>query len=249
MTLLGEDGVREAIEDKRTCRTTARPRGRRRPGHHDAREDHRRGHTGPRHPRGWQERDADDHQAGADHRRCHQRRRRRFGLQRRSLRRPGVPTARHDRAPDPEPGHGNAGWQFWIDRGGTFTDVVALRPDGRLVTHKLLSEDPARYQDAAVAGIRAILGIREARRCRPRLSNPSGWAPLSPPTPARTTWRADRAGRDTRLWGRAAHRLPEPAPHIRPPHRATGPAARGPSRSTSGSAPTAPCSVRPISAG
>ncbi|HET6686401.1 MAG TPA: hydantoinase B/oxoprolinase family protein [Jiangellaceae bacterium] len=56
---------------------------------------------------------------------------------------------------------GTSGWQFWIDRGGTFTDVVALRPDGRLVTHKLLSEDPARYQDAAVAGIRAILGIRE----------------------------------------------------------------------------------------
>jgi 5-oxoprolinase (ATP-hydrolysing) len=51
------------------------------------------------------------------------------------------------------------GWQFWIDRGGTFTDVVALRSDGRLVTHKLLSEDPARYPDAAVAGIRAILGV------------------------------------------------------------------------------------------
>ncbi|HEU0212726.1 MAG TPA: hydantoinase B/oxoprolinase family protein [Jiangellaceae bacterium] len=51
------------------------------------------------------------------------------------------------------------GWQFWIDRGGTFTDVVALRPDGRLVTHKLLSDDPARYPDAAVAGIRAILGV------------------------------------------------------------------------------------------
>jgi 5-oxoprolinase (ATP-hydrolysing) len=50
-------------------------------------------------------------------------------------------------------------WQFWIDRGGTFTDVVARRPDGRLVTHKLLSEDPARYPDAAVAGIRAVLGL------------------------------------------------------------------------------------------
>ncbi|GLX00001.1 hydantoinase B/oxoprolinase family protein [Microtetraspora sp. NBRC 16547] len=50
-------------------------------------------------------------------------------------------------------------WQFWIDRGGTFTDVVARRPDGRLVTHKLLSENPARYPDAAVAGIRALLGV------------------------------------------------------------------------------------------
>ncbi|MFE5587536.1 hydantoinase/oxoprolinase family protein, partial [Kitasatospora sp. NPDC056531] len=49
------------------------------------------------------------------------------------------------------------GWQFWVDRGGTFTDVVALAPDGRLLTHKLLSHDPARYQDPAVAGIRALL--------------------------------------------------------------------------------------------
>ena len=50
-------------------------------------------------------------------------------------------------------------WQFWIDRGGTFTDIVARRPDGALVTHKLLSEDPERYQDAAVAGIRHLLGL------------------------------------------------------------------------------------------
>ncbi|MBE3010935.1 hydantoinase B/oxoprolinase family protein [Microbispora sp. NEAU-D428] len=51
-------------------------------------------------------------------------------------------------------------WQFWVDRGGTFTDVVARRPDGRLVTRKLLSENPARYPDAAVAGIRALLGVQ-----------------------------------------------------------------------------------------
>jgi 5-oxoprolinase (ATP-hydrolysing) len=50
-------------------------------------------------------------------------------------------------------------WQFWIDRGGTFTDVVARRPDGALVTHKLLSENPERYPDAAIAGIRHLLGI------------------------------------------------------------------------------------------
>jgi 5-oxoprolinase (ATP-hydrolysing) len=49
--------------------------------------------------------------------------------------------------------------QFWIDRGGTFTDIVARHPDGRLVTRKLLSEDPARYRDAALAGIRDLLGI------------------------------------------------------------------------------------------
>ena len=51
------------------------------------------------------------------------------------------------------------GWQFWIDRGGTFTDIVARRPDGRLVTRKLLSENPDRYRDAAVAGIRELLGV------------------------------------------------------------------------------------------
>ncbi len=50
-------------------------------------------------------------------------------------------------------------WQFWIDRGGTFTDIVARRPDGTLATHKLLSENPGRYEDAALAGIRDLLGV------------------------------------------------------------------------------------------
>jgi 5-oxoprolinase (ATP-hydrolysing) len=52
-------------------------------------------------------------------------------------------------------------WQFWIDRGGTFTDIVARRPDGQLVTHKLLSENPEQYRDAALAGIRHLLGLAE----------------------------------------------------------------------------------------
>jgi 5-oxoprolinase (ATP-hydrolysing) len=52
-----------------------------------------------------------------------------------------------------------ASWEFWIDRGGTFTDVIGRRPDGRLVTHKLLSENPEAYADAAVAGIRHLLGL------------------------------------------------------------------------------------------
>ena len=52
-----------------------------------------------------------------------------------------------------------AGWQFWIDRGGTFTDLVARAPDGRLSTHKLLSENPGRYRDAAIAGIKTVLGL------------------------------------------------------------------------------------------
>ncbi|HEX9302433.1 MAG TPA: hydantoinase B/oxoprolinase family protein [Casimicrobiaceae bacterium] len=50
-------------------------------------------------------------------------------------------------------------WQFWIDRGGTFTDVVARRPDGSLVTRKFLSDNPERYRDAAVHGIRELLGL------------------------------------------------------------------------------------------
>ena len=50
-------------------------------------------------------------------------------------------------------------WEFWIDRGGTFTDVIGRRPDGRLVTHKLLSENPEAYRDAAVEGIRRLLGL------------------------------------------------------------------------------------------
>src|SRR3984885_15235162 len=49
-------------------------------------------------------------------------------------------------------------WDFWVDRGGTFTDIVARRPDGSLVAHKLLSVSPA-YRDAAVAGVRELLGL------------------------------------------------------------------------------------------
>ncbi|HEX3939657.1 MAG TPA: hydantoinase/oxoprolinase family protein, partial [Xanthobacteraceae bacterium] len=52
-----------------------------------------------------------------------------------------------------------ASWEFWIDRGGTFTDVIGRRPDGTLVTQKLLSENPEAYRDAAVAGIRQLLGL------------------------------------------------------------------------------------------
>lgn len=51
------------------------------------------------------------------------------------------------------------GWHFWIDRGGTFTDVVALDPDGAMVTRKLLSSNPERYQDAAIQGIRDLLKL------------------------------------------------------------------------------------------
>jgi len=50
-------------------------------------------------------------------------------------------------------------WDFWIDRGGTFTDVIGRAPDGSLVAHKLLSEFPQAYSDAAVQGIRNLLGL------------------------------------------------------------------------------------------
>ena len=56
---------------------------------------------------------------------------------------------------------GSNKWQFWIDRGGTFTDVVALRPDGRLETAKLLSENPEQYVDAAAEGIRRFMSGSE----------------------------------------------------------------------------------------
>jgi 5-oxoprolinase (ATP-hydrolysing) len=53
------------------------------------------------------------------------------------------------------------GWHIWIDRGGTFTDIVAIGPDGSLVTRKLLSECPEQYADAALEGIRRVLGVRQ----------------------------------------------------------------------------------------
>ncbi|MGR9578156.1 hydantoinase B/oxoprolinase family protein [Pandoraea sputorum] len=68
------------------------------------------------------------------------------------------------------PAHQTASrWQFWIDRGGTFTDIVARRPDGTLVTHKLLSENPEQYRDAAVAGIRHLLGLSAGEPITPDL--------------------------------------------------------------------------------
>ena len=59
-------------------------------------------------------------------------------------------------------------WQFWIDRGGTFTDIVACAPDGRLHSHKLLSDNPEHYPDAAVQGIRELLGLDAHEPLPPR---------------------------------------------------------------------------------
>ena len=62
-----------------------------------------------------------------------------------------------------------SGWQFWVDRGGTFTDIVARDPEGRLSTRKLLSENPESYRDAAVAGIRLCLGLEPGAAIPPGL--------------------------------------------------------------------------------
>ena len=58
-------------------------------------------------------------------------------------------------------------WDFWVDRGGTFTDIVARRPDGGIITHKLLSDDPEHYEDAALQGIRELLGIAKGEDIPP----------------------------------------------------------------------------------
>src|SRR3974390_60768 len=58
-------------------------------------------------------------------------------------------------------------WDFWIDRGGTFTDIVGRKPDGSLIAHKLLSENPEAYADAAVHGIRDLLGLKSGEPIPP----------------------------------------------------------------------------------
>ena len=68
---------------------------------------------------------------------------------------------------DSNPSGSASRWQFWIDRGGTFTDVVGKLSDGRLVTHKLLSDNPEQYRDAAVAGIRHLLGLKPGQPVTP----------------------------------------------------------------------------------
>ncbi len=65
------------------------------------------------------------------------------------------------------PKEAKMGWQFWVDRGGTFTDIVARAPDGGLSTLKLLSQNPGRYRDAAIAGIKTVLGLALDARIPP----------------------------------------------------------------------------------
>ena len=84
-------------------------------------------------------------------------------------------------------------WQFWIDRGGTFTDVVALRPDGLLETAKLLSENPEQYDDAAAEGIRRfVLGSEPG-------SDPGGIEAIKMGTTVATNALLERQGSPTAL--------------------------------------------------
>src|ERR1700712_4254979 len=76
-------------------------------------------------------------------------------------------------------------WHFWVDRGGTFTDVVARTPAGEMLTAKLLSQDPERYDDAAVAAIRQLTGCPEG-------PPPAGETRCAPTTP--TTAFLERRG-------------------------------------------------------
>jgi len=78
-------------------------------------------------------------------------------------------TAMQDALQQPAPAPQGQRWQFWVDRGGTFTDVVGKRPNGSLVAHKLLSDNPEHYQDAAVTGIRHLLGLAAGAVVTPEL--------------------------------------------------------------------------------
>ncbi len=85
-------------------------------------------------------------------------------------------------------------WEFWIDRGGTFTDIVARQPDGCVITHKLLSENPGQYRDAAIQGIRDILGVKHSDRL-----DTSRIAAIKMGTTVATNALLERQGPDTLL--------------------------------------------------
>ena len=111
------------------------------------------------------------------------------------------------------------GWRFWIDRGGTFTDVVARRPNGELVVRKLLSEDPGRYDDAATQGVREILGLDEREALPPGVVDEIRMGTtVATNALLERRGRADAPGRDPRVRRRAADRLPGSTGHLRPRH-------------------------------
>ena len=74
-------------------------------------------------------------------------------------------------------------WQFWIDRGGTFTDIVAQNPAGQILAHKLLSENPESYKDAAIQAIRDLMNVAQDTPIPVHLIDCVKWAQRSPPMP------------------------------------------------------------------
>ena len=117
------------------------------------------------------------------------------------------------------------GWRFAIDRGGTFTDIVARDPDGRLHTHKVLSRDPSHPGDPAIRGIGEVLPAWRARRIRaPR--DYGGDQRI-----ARAQGRTDAARDDARLARRAADRATAPPGHLRASDPAAAHAVRAGDRS------------------
>jgi 5-oxoprolinase (ATP-hydrolysing) len=103
-------------------------------------------------------------------------------------------------------------WDFWIDRGGTFTDLVARKPDGTLKAHKLLSENPESYKDAAIQGIRDLMGVARNERIPAEQINT-----VKMGTTVATNALLERKGDRTLLLitkgfrDAAAHRLPDAA--------------------------------------
>src|SRR6266581_8171947 len=91
------------------------------------------------------------------------RRSRSVGVCRRTAKRYRVFRTRSERTMAAE----HSRWEFWVDRGGTFTDVIGLRPDGTLLAHKLLSDNPEAYRDAAVQGVRDLLGLAKGEPIPP----------------------------------------------------------------------------------
>ena len=118
-------------------------------------------------------------------------------------------------------------WDFWIDRGGTFTDVIGRDPYGALHPRKLLSENPEAYRDAAVQGIRDLLGLQpgEAGSRRPHRRDQDGHDGRHQ-CAARAQGRPHAAADHQGFSRRAAHRLPGAARHLRQGDRAARAALR-----------------------
>jgi 5-oxoprolinase (ATP-hydrolysing) len=106
-------------------------------------------------------------------------------------------------------------WDFWIDRGGTFTDIVGRAPDGALHQRKLLSENPEAYPDAAIQGIRDLLGVDQATPIPPeRVGHVKMGTTVATNALLGAQGRPHAAGHHQGIPRRASHRLPGAAGHF-----------------------------------